>query len=107
MTRWSRGRAAPIKFLCPVPGYDRHFALCEQFGIEMIPVPLGSDGPDLDQVRALVADDPAVKGIWIVPTYANPNGAVYTEQVTRSSSACRPRPRTSGCSGTTRTRSTT
>ena len=77
---WASG---PAKFLCPVPGYDRHFALCEQFGIEMIPVPLGSDGPDLDQVRALVAADPAVKGIWIVPTYANPNGAVYTEQVTK------------------------
>lgn len=74
----------PVKFICPVPGYDRHFALCEQFGIEMIPVPLGEHGPDLDQVRALVADDPSVKGIWIVPTYANPNGAVYTEEVTRT-----------------------
>jgi DNA-binding transcriptional MocR family regulator len=67
-----------------VPGYDRHFSLCEQFGIEMIPVPLGADGPDLDQVRQLVADDPAIRGIWIVPTYANPNGAVYTEEVTRA-----------------------
>ncbi len=74
----------PVKFLCPVPGYDRHFALCEQFGIEMVPVPLGSDGPDLDRVRSLVAEDPDVKGIWIVPTYANPNGAVYTEEVTRA-----------------------
>ena len=77
---WS-GR--PVKFLCPVPGYDRHFALCEQFGIEMLPVPLGDHGPDLDQVRALVAD-PAVKGIWVVPTYANPTGAVYDEEVTRA-----------------------
>ena len=76
--------AEPVKFICPVPGYDRHFSLCEQFGIEMIPVPLGPDGPDLDQVRQLVADDPAIKGIWIVPTYANPNGAVYTEEVTRA-----------------------
>ena len=65
---------APIKFICPVPGYDRHFALCEQFGIEMIPVPLNADGPDLDAVRKLVADDAAVKGMWIVPTYANPTG---------------------------------
>ncbi len=73
----------PVKFICPVPGYDRHFALCEQFGIEMLPVPLGDQGPDLDAVRELVAD-PAVKGIWVVPTYANPNGAVYTEAVTRS-----------------------
>ena len=78
------GPAAPVKFLCPVPGYDRHFALCEQFGIEMIPVDLGPDGPDLDEVRERVADDPAIKGIWVVPTYANPNGAVYTEEVTRA-----------------------
>ena len=78
---WSRGT---VKFLCPVPGYDRHFALCEQFGIEMIPVDLGPHGPDLEEVRELVAEDPAVKGIWVVPTYANPNGAVYTEEVTRA-----------------------
>jgi DNA-binding transcriptional MocR family regulator len=78
---WGRG---PVKFICPVPGYDRHFALCEQFGIEMIPVPLGQQGPDLEQVQELMAEDPAVKGIWIVPTYANPNGAVYTEEVTRA-----------------------
>ena len=75
--------SAPIRFLCPVPGYDRHFTLCEQFGIEMIPVPLADDGPDLDEVRRLVAD-PAVKGIWVVPTYANPTGAVYTEAVTQA-----------------------
>ncbi|MBA3529871.1 MAG: aminotransferase class I/II-fold pyridoxal phosphate-dependent enzyme [Propionibacteriaceae bacterium] len=78
---WS---AQPIKFICPVPGYDRHFALCEQFGIEMVPVPLNADGPDLDQVREFVATDPAVRGIWIVPTYANPTGAVYSEEVTRA-----------------------
>ena len=75
---------APVKFLCPVPGYDRHFALCEQFGIEMVPVPLGVDGPDLDEVRRLVAEDPGVKGMWVVPTYANPDGAVYSEAVTRA-----------------------
>ncbi len=74
----------PVKFLCPVPGYDRHFALCETYGIEMVPVPLGPDGPDLDEVRRLVADDPAVKGMWVVPTYANPDGAVYSEAVTRT-----------------------
>ena len=78
---WLRGG---VKFICPVPGYDRHFALCEQYGVEMIPVALGPDGPDLDEVRELAAEDPAVKGIWIVPTYANPNGAVYTEEVTRA-----------------------
>jgi DNA-binding transcriptional MocR family regulator len=77
---WS---AQPVKFICPVPGYDRHFALCDQFGIEMVPVPLNDDGPDLDQVKALVADDSSIKGMWIVPTYANPTGAVYSEAVTR------------------------
>ena len=78
---WSK---APIKFICPVPGYDRHFALCEQYGIEMIPVPLSQDGPDLDQVRQLVADDPSIKGMWIVPMYSNPTGAIYTAEVTRA-----------------------
>jgi DNA-binding transcriptional MocR family regulator len=78
---WSRG---PIKFLCPVPGYDRHFALCEQYGIEMISVPLSSDGPDLDQVQRLISEDPSIKGMWIVPMYSNPNGAIYTEEVTRA-----------------------
>jgi DNA-binding transcriptional MocR family regulator len=77
---WS---AEPIRFLCPVPGYDRHFALCEHYGIEMIPIPLYADGPDLDQIRDRVASDPTIKGIWTVPTYANPSGAVYTEAVTR------------------------
>ena len=75
---------APIKFICPVPGYDRHFALCEQFGIEMIPVPLFADGPDLDAVRKLVAEDASVKGMWIVPTYANPTGSVYTAEVAQA-----------------------
>ena len=78
---WSR---SPIKFICPVPGYDRHFALCEQFGIEMIAVPLSQDGPDLDQVRQLVANDLSIKGMWIVPMYSNPNGAIYTAEVTRA-----------------------
>jgi DNA-binding transcriptional MocR family regulator len=78
---WGRG---PVKFICPTPGYDRHFALCEQFGIKMIPVPMNHDGPDLDQVRQLAADDEAIKGIWVVPTYANPSGAVYPAEVTRA-----------------------
>ena len=77
---WSR---EPVKFICPVPGYDRHFALCEQYGIEMLPVELGPHGPDLDEVRRLAAD-PAVRGIWVVPTYANPNGVVYSEEVTQA-----------------------
>jgi DNA-binding transcriptional MocR family regulator len=78
---WSK---SPIKFICPVPGYDRHFALCEQYGIEMISVPLGQNGPDLDQVRRLVAEDLSIKGMWIVPMYSNPNGAIYTAEVTRA-----------------------
>lgn len=73
----------PITFLCPVPGYDRHFALCEQYGIAMEPVALSADGPDLDVIRDRVANDPSVRGIWIVPTYANPTGSIYTEEVTR------------------------
>jgi DNA-binding transcriptional MocR family regulator len=72
----------PVKFICPVPGYDRHFALCEQYGIEMVSVPLFDDGPDLDAVKELAAD-PSVKGMWVVPTYSNPTGAIYDEAVTR------------------------
>lgn len=78
---WGSG---PVKFLCPSPGYDRHFALCEQYGIEMIPVDMFDNGPDIDTITRLAAEDPQIKGIWIVPTYANPTGAVYTEQVTKA-----------------------
>lgn len=69
-----------VKFICPVPGYDRHFALCETYGIEMLPVELHDDGPDMAAVRAYAAD-PAVRGMWLVPTYANPSGAVVSEAV--------------------------
>ncbi|OYN87535.1 aminotransferase class I/II-fold pyridoxal phosphate-dependent enzyme [Parenemella sanctibonifatiensis] len=73
-----------VKFLCPVPGYDRHFALCESMGIEMVPVALGERGPDVEQIAALVAEDPSIVGIWTVPTYANPTGAVYDEETVRA-----------------------
>ncbi|AWB94086.1 aminotransferase [Aeromicrobium chenweiae] len=69
-----------VKFVCPVPGYDRHFALLEEYGIEMVPVALNEDGPDMDAVREAVKD-PAVKGMWLVPTYGNPTGAVVSEAV--------------------------
>ena len=70
-----------VKFICPVPGYDRHYTMLADFGIEMLTVPMHDDGPDVAAVRALVEDDPAVKGIWIVPTYANPTGAVCSQEV--------------------------
>ncbi len=72
-----------VAFLCPVPGYDRHFAICEQYGITMRPVPMHEDGPDLDAVREQV-QDPAVKGIWIVPTHANPTGAIVSDEVAQA-----------------------
>ena len=70
-----------IRFVCPVPGYDRHFAMLAEFGIEMVTVDMHHDGPDMPAVEALVRDDPTVKGIWIVPTYANPSGAVVSQEV--------------------------
>lgn len=76
--------AGPISFLAPVPGYDRHFAICERYGIRLIPVPLTDEGPDLETVASLLANDDSIKGMWCVPVYSNPSGAVYSEEVVRA-----------------------